>query len=80
MGCAFRTKTYLTLNLPTMFWKFFTKEKILIEDLYEIDFGIKYLYDFIHSCNEQEFNESVFSNFETNLSNNDTVSLIKNGN
>lgn len=50
MACAFRTNTYLTLSLPMLIWKKFTLEKIINEDLYEIDLGVKYLYNFINEC------------------------------
>ena len=33
MGCAFRTETYLAIDLPNIFWKKFVKEEITEKDL-----------------------------------------------
>ena len=41
MGCAFRTETYLSLDLPNLFWKKLTKDIIIEQDLFEIDQGIE---------------------------------------
>lgn len=79
MGCAFRTGTFLTLELPTIFWKKLVKQKILEEDIAEIDKGLLDLAKFIKQSSPDVFDDMIFETFTTYLSNKQKVELIPNG-
>ena len=37
MGCAIRTKNFLNLDLPSIFWKYLVDVQVTIKDLENID-------------------------------------------
>lgn len=68
MGCSVRTGAHLTLDLPTLFWKQLTNQNITIEDLEEVDKPLTDLIQFMGECSKDAFEDSIFENYSTMLS------------
>ena len=64
MGCCIRTGVHLTLNLPTLFWKMLTGEKILITDLEEVDDGFARQIKTIINAENQEYLDAIYQNYQ----------------
>ena len=79
MGCAIRTGTHFTLNLPKLFWKLLVNQEIEFEDLEEIDSTLYNLVKFMEECNRSLFEESIFEHYVTMLSDKTVVELKPNG-
>lgn len=79
MGCAFRTETFLSLDLPKIFWKKMVNEKITEKDIEELDLGVTELIKFVRNSSDELFENSVFENFTTFLSDRSIIELIPNG-
>ena len=60
MGCCIRTGVHLTLNLPTLFWKMLTGEKILITDIEEVDDGFARQIKSVIAADSQEYLDAIF--------------------
>jgi len=79
MGCSVRTGTHLTLDLPTLFWKQLTNQTITIEDLEEVDKPLTDLIRFMGECTKEAFEESIFENYCTMLSDKSIIDLKPGG-
>ncbi len=63
MGCCIRTGVHLTLNLPTLFWKLLSGEKILITDFEEVDDGLVRQLRAVLSADSQEYIDAFYQNY-----------------
>ena len=79
MGCSVRTGTHLTLDLPTLFWKQLVNQNISLEDLEEVDKPLTDLVRFMDECTKDVFEESIFENYITMLSDKSLVELKTGG-
>lgn len=79
MGCSMRTGTHLTLDLPGLFWKQLTHQNITIEDLEEVDKPLTDFIKFMGECSKEVFEEKIFENYCTMLSDRSIVELKKGG-
>lgn len=78
MGCAFRTGTFLTVDLPALFWKKLARQTILEEDLEEVDRGIVEILRFFRD-GVQLPDDETFQTFTILLSDGSLVELVPNG-
>lgn len=79
MGCAFRTGTFLTFDLPTMFWKKLVGQQISEEDIDEVDKGIMELVRFFKESSAEIIENDIFQTFTAMLSDKNIIELIPNG-
>ena len=79
MGCAFRTKVFLSLNLPTLFWKKMVGQTVTEEDIEEIDKGIYELVKYFRTCTQEDLEDNIFQNFTVLLSDTSSWELIPGG-
>ena len=79
MGCAFRTGTFLTIDLPTLFWKKLVGQQIAEEDLQEIDKGVFELVRFFKTSDKETLENDIFQTFTVLLSDKTMVELIPDG-
>lgn len=82
MACSVRTSTHFSMDLPSLFWKKITHEKVGLEELDEIDKRATDLLRIIEGCPskevfDQEIGKSLY--FVTALSDGSNVELKKNG-
>ena len=79
MGCAFRTKVFLSLNLPTLFWKKMVGQSVSEDDLEEIDIGLIQMVKYCRTCNSEDLEDNMFLYFTVLMSDTSTVELIPDG-
>jgi hypothetical protein len=79
MGCALRTNSHFTLDLPSIFWKRIVGEDITQYDLELVDkHFVEHLRN-IESCTEQQFEQLGLDNFTIKLSDDTTTELLPRG-
>jgi len=84
MGSAIRTKIYLDINMPTLFWKQLTGEPLTKTNLEHCDkMAVKYLDDITNAAkkgiSKENFEDFFDESFTTYLSNGEQVELVADG-
>jgi other hect domain ubiquitin protein ligase E3 len=79
MGMAYRTGTFVLLDLPSIFWKKLLELPLNESDLEEIDKGsVEYL-RFLRSAKKEEFEDVVERTFTATLSDGSQTELVPGG-
>ena len=79
MGCAIRTDSHFTMDLPSVFWKKIIGEEVIMQDLELIDKRFVENMRILESCDRTQFEQLGIENFVTKLSDNTSQELIPGG-
>jgi hypothetical protein len=79
MGCAMRTDSHFTLDLPALLWKKIIGEEVTMTDMEHVD---KHFVDnlrHLENCDQVKFEQMGIENFTTKLSDGSIAELLPNG-
>jgi predicted DNA-binding ribbon-helix-helix protein len=79
MGCALRTDSHFTLDLPNILWKRITGEDITMQDLELVDKHFVENLKYLENCTPATLEQMGIENFTTKLSDGSIVELMPNG-
>jgi other hect domain ubiquitin protein ligase E3 len=79
MGMAYRTGTFVLLDLPTIFWKKMLDLPLLEIDLEEIDKGSLEYIRFLRNSKKEEFEDVIDRNFTATLTDGSEAELLPGG-
>lgn len=79
MGCAMRTDSHFTLDLPSLLWKKIIGEEVTMADMERVDKHFVENLRNLESCDPGKFEQMDIENFTTKLSDGSVVELLPNG-
>jgi hypothetical protein len=79
MGCAMRTDSHFTLDLPSLLWKKIIGEEVTMTDMERVDKHFVENLRHLESCDAVKFEQMGIENFTTKLSDGSVVELMPNG-
>lgn len=79
MGCAMRTDSYFTLDLPSLIWKKIIGVEVTMADVELVDKHFVENLRHLEDCDQAKFEQMAIESFTTKLSDGSVFELIPNG-